>query len=191
MLILNKIENKFKSKKEERQDLYTRILLWAYDKQETGFTMEEIRPTFDLSQEEDTWVCKIFLTTSDQDRKLFEHFRNDESGTTNKHPYALNEKGITAAINYKALRHSEKSSEQALWLATFSIFLTAAGIFLQWHQTNLAEIQAIPEQITQARAKQDAIKFCQQNPKDPDSGLYFLDGSARMATCEEVLKTYQ
>ena len=78
-----------------------------------------------------------------------------------------------AAINYKSLAHAEKSSQWALWLAAFSILLTALGIFLQWRQTRLAEIQAIPEQINQIRAKQNALEFYKQNPTDQSSGLYF------------------
>lgn len=189
--MLAKIKKWFIDEKKADEDLYIRILLWAHERQETGFTFDEIRPTFNLSQDEDTWVRKIFLTISDQDRKFFEHIRNDETVAPNRHIYSLNEKGIMAAINYKSLAHAEKSSQRALWLAAFSILLTALGIFLQWRQTRLAEIQAIPEQINQARAKQNALDFCKQNPTDQNSGLYLLNGSGKIASCLEVLKTYK
>lgn len=187
----NKIKKLFNKKKKAKEDLYIRVLLWAHEKQETGFTIEEIRAAFSLSQDEDTWVRKIFLTKSDQDRKFFEHIRNDETIVPNRHLYSLNEKGITAAINYKALAHAENNSQSALWFAGFSIFLAALGILLQLQQTRLTQIQTIPEQINQARARQSAIEFCKQNPTSQDSGLYFLDGSGKMVPCARVLKIYR
>ncbi|MEK7173710.1 MAG: hypothetical protein AAB710_01350, partial [Patescibacteria group bacterium] len=84
------------------------------------------------------------------DRKFFAHLRTDDSVNPNQYYYSLNEKGITAAINYKSLAHAEKTSSLAIWFAVFSILLTAIGIFFQIKQTRLTEIQAIPEQINQA-----------------------------------------
>ncbi|MFA6502947.1 MAG: hypothetical protein WCT45_01665 [Candidatus Paceibacterota bacterium] len=189
---LNSIKKLLKDRdKKAGEDLYIRVLLWAHEKQETGFTWESLKSNFSLDALQESWIRKIFLTTNDQDRKFFEHLRNDDSVTPNRHYYSLNEKGITAAINYKSLAHAEKTSNLAIWFAVFSILLTAIGIFFQIKQTKLTEIQAIPEQINQARSKQSALEFCKQNPKDPNSGLYFLDDSGKMATCPEVLRAYQ
>jgi len=129
------------------------------------------------------------LTTSDTDRKLFEHLRNDETVTPNAHYYSLNEKGITAAINYKGLQHAEKSSERALWFASLSIFLTAIGLFFAIKQTNLTEIQSTSERINQARGVQSAIEFCKQNPGAQDSGLYEIS-SGKSAPCDQVIRNY-
>ena len=191
-MIINKIKDWYRSvNKKANEALYILVLLWAHEKQETGFTWDELKKHFTLNSAQEAWVRKIFLTTSDQDRKFFEHLRNDETVTPNQHYYSLNEKGISAAINYKSLAHAEKTSSLAIWFAGLSILLTAIGIFFQIKQTNLTEIQAVPEQINQARAKQGAIEFCKQNPNDPNSGLYFLDGSGKMATCQEILKVYK
>jgi hypothetical protein len=191
-MIINKIKDWYRSlNKKANEDLYILVLLWAHDKQETGFTWDELKTHFTLNSTQEAWVKKIFLTTSDQDRKFFEYLRNDETITPNKHYYSLNEKGITAAINYKSLAHAERASSLAIWFAALSILLTAIGIFFQIKQTNLTEVQVIPEQINQAKAKQRAIEFCKQNPNDPNSGLYFLDGSGKMATCQETLKAYK
>ena len=190
--IINKIKEWYRStNKKANEDLYILVLLWAHEKQETGFTWEELKQNFKLDSSQEGWVRKIFLTTNDQDRKFFEHLRNDDSVIPNQHYYSLNEKGVTAAINYKSLAHAEKTSSLAIWFAGFSILLTAIGIFFQIKQTRLAEIQAIPEKINQARSKQSALEFCRQNPEDSSSGLYFLDGSGKMATCQEVLKVYK
>ena len=171
----------FKKEVPVKEDLYTKILLWAHDKQESGFTWQEMRDTFKLTDAQMSWVNKIFLTTSDSDRKFFEQLRDDGSSRY----YSLNEKGITAAINYKGLRHAEKSSEVALWIAIISIFLTALGLGLTWQQTNLSEIQNVPQQIDQARA----IQFCKQNPTSQDSGLYEV-ATGNPAPCSEVLQNY-
>jgi len=179
-----------KEKKAE-EDLYIRVLLWAHEKQETGFTWEELKTYFVLNVAQESWLRQIFLTSNDQDRKFFEHLRNDDTVTPNQHYYSLNEKGMTAAINYKSLAHAEKTSSLALWFAGLSIFLTAIGLFFSVKQTRLAEIQTIPEQINQARSKQNAIEFCKQNPNDPNSGVYLLDGSGKMASCSEILKIYK
>lgn len=191
-MIITKIKDWYRGiNKKANEDLYILVLLWAHEKQETGFTWEELKSHFTLNSSQESWIRKIFLTTSDQDRKFFEHLKNDNSVTPNQHYYSLNEKGITAAVNYKSLAHAEKTSSLAIWFAGLSILLTAVGIFFQIKQTRLTEIQAIPEQINQARSKQSALEFCRQNPDDSNSGLYLLDGSGKMATCLEVLKIYK
>lgn len=173
------------------EDLYVRVLMWANEKQETGFTWDNLTSYFSLTPLQESWVRRIFLTTNDQDRKFFEHLRNDDSVTPNQHYYSLNEKGMTAAINYKGLAHAEKNSSSAIWFAGLSILLTAVGIFFQIKQTRLTEIQAIPEQINQARAKQSAIEFCKENTGALAPNQYYLDGSGRSPTCSELLELYK
>lgn len=188
--MIKKIKKWFKDKNKVTEDLYIRILLWAHERQETGFTIEEIRPTFQLSQEEDTWVRKIFLTTSDNDRKFFEHLRNDESVEPNKHLYSLNEKGLSFATNYLALKQSEKSSNAALTFASISLIIAAAGLFYQAKQTNLTESQGIGERIQQARSIQSTREFCHDNPESPDSGLFEID-TGKPASCAQVIRQYE
>lgn len=180
---------KFWSRDKKKEDLYIKILLWAHDKQESGFSWEEMKSNFALNSEQEHWVRNIFLTTSDGDRKFFEHLKNDDSVTPNIHYYSLNEKGITAAINYKGLEHAEKSSLQALWFASISLFLTAIGLFFTIKQTNLAETQGISERINQARSVQSAIEFCKQNPDSQDSGLYEIS-TGKSAPCTQVMRNY-
>lgn len=64
--------------KKVKEDLYIKVLLWAHEKQETGFTWEELKKHFNLTHFQEGWIRKIFLTTSDSDRKFFELLRNDE-----------------------------------------------------------------------------------------------------------------
>ena len=188
-MIFRGLLKKLKGKEQSKEDFYIKVLLWAHDKQESGFTWDEIKKHFALDNLQESWIRKIFLTTSDTDRKLFEHLRNDETVTPNAHYYSLNEKGITAAINYKGLQHAEKSSERALWFASLSIFLTAIGLFFAIKQTNLTEIQSTSERINQARGVQSAIEFCKQNPGAQDSGLYEIS-SGKSAPCDQVIRNY-
>lgn len=180
---------KFKESGKTKEDLYINILLWAHDKQETGFTWDEMKNNFRLDDSQEHWIRKIFLTTSDSDRKFFEHLRNNDSVNPNVHYYSLNEKGILAAINYKGLEHAEKNSERALWFAGLSIFLTAIGLFFAIKQTNLTEIQSTSERINQARSRQSAIEFCRQNPDSQDSGLYKIS-SGKSIPCDQVIRNH-
>ena len=170
--------------------LYIKILLWANNKQESGFTWDEMKNNFKLDSSQENWIRKIFLTASDSDRKFFEHLKNDDSVIPNVHYYSLNEKGIMAAINYRGLEHAEKNSEHALWFAGLSIFLTAAGLFFTIKQTNLTEIQSISERINQAGSIKSAIEFCEQNPGAQESGLFGVS-SGKPASCDQVIKIYK
>jgi hypothetical protein len=136
--MLNKTKELFDIYTRNKEDLYIRILLWAYEHQETGFTIEEIRPTFFLSAEQDAWVRKIFLASSDGDRKFFEHIRDDDTTTPSRHLYSLNEKGVTAALNYKNLQHAERSSKWALLIAVITLVITVYATILTRNSIQLA-----------------------------------------------------
>ena len=188
-MVFRNLLKKFKKADQTKEDLYTKVLLWAHTKQESGFTWDEMKNNFRLNTSQEYWIRNIFLTVTDSDRKFFEHFKNDDSVNPNVHYYSLNEKGITAAINYKGLEHAEKNSGHALWFAGLSIFLTAIGLFFAIKQTNLTEIQSTSERINQARSIQLAIEFCKQNPDAKDSGLYEIS-SGKSAPCDRVLRNY-
>lgn len=135
---LNSVKKWFTDKdKKADEDLYIRVLLWAHEKQETGFTWENLKEHFSLDSSQESWVRKIFLTTSDQDRKFLEHLRNDETVTPNQQYYSLNEKGITAAINYKSLAHAEKTSNLAIRFAGISVLIAVIGSGFQILSTML------------------------------------------------------
>lgn len=110
---------------DKNNDLYIRILLWAHDRQEVGFSWGELKIKFHLNILQENWVRKIFLTASGTDRKFFEILRNDENVTPNVYYYSLNEKGMTAAVNYMSLKQAEKSSKYALWFVGLALFISA------------------------------------------------------------------
>ncbi|PIR46873.1 MAG: hypothetical protein COV07_02000 [Candidatus Vogelbacteria bacterium CG10_big_fil_rev_8_21_14_0_10_45_14] len=188
---LQSVKNIYIAQTKSLEDLYIRVLLWAFQRQEAGFTWKELIDNFQLNSLQEIWVRKIFLTVSDHDRKFFEHLRTGDATTFSTEHYSLNEKGVTAALNYKSLAHAEKTSSSAITIATISMLLTFAGIFFQIKQTRLTEVQVIPEQINQARFRQFALEYCRENTEAQDSGMYYLDGSGKMATCSELLKMYR
>lgn len=108
-----------------KEDKYTKVLLWAYAKQETGFTWEELKQSCSLSDSEERWVKKIFNTTNDADRKFVEHFRNDDNVAPNVHYYSLNEKGIAAALAALKAKRSDITNLIAISVSVISL-LTAA-----------------------------------------------------------------
>jgi len=111
-----------------QRNLYIEILKWSFDKGVDGFMWEELVSNFNLDPIKSAWVNKIFLTTNDGDRKFFEHYKYNEQD--NKHIYALNEKGISAYIDYQKLEEARDSSKQAQWYAIIAIIISVAvGVY--------------------------------------------------------------
>ena len=111
----------------------------------------------------------------------------DDNWGTEQHVYTLSFNG-----NSQLLAHKMLSLTDALYILTL---ILVGGLIVQiWiakQQTEYAAIQSIPEQINQARAKQNAVEFCKNNPEASESGLFRLDGSGKVATCPEVLELYK
>ncbi|MBS3904202.1 MAG: hypothetical protein KGZ39_02625 [Simkania sp.] len=112
-----------------QKNLYIEILKWAFEKGVEGFMWEELVSDFNLDPVKSTWVNKIFLTTSDNDRKFFEHYKYNEKD--NKHIYALNEKGISAYIDYQKLEEAREGGEKAMNIAIWSICIAIASSVTQ------------------------------------------------------------
>ena len=113
----------------QQEDLYIKIIEWAFSQKENGFSEKQVKEEFNLDPKQEKWVSKVFFTTSDNDRKLFEHYYHDEESNT--HLYSLNEKGISIYLNYKSLQDAKKSSRHANYLALFAIGIS---IFVALYQ---------------------------------------------------------
>ncbi len=79
----------------------------------------------------------------------------------------------------------------SLVISVFALSFSFLAVRYAAEQTRLTQIQTIPEQINQARATQNAVEFCKENPDTAESGLYRLDGSGIVAPCSEVLRLYK
>ena len=106
-----------------RESKYIQILKWAYKKKDTGFTWDELKEKFSLDNLEEKWIKKKFLTASNNDRKFFEHYYNDDSVEPNLHYYSLNEKGISAALHYL-------NENQNKYLSTIAIVISILALFI-------------------------------------------------------------
>lgn len=81
----------------------------------------------------------------------------------------------------------DKTNNILLIITVIMAVMAAVQIYLAKKQIDYAMIQSIPEQINQAKAKQDALTFCKENPESLNSGLYKMDGSGAIASCGEVM----
>lgn len=179
----------FQKKTSGKESLYMDILLWAHKKQESGFTLNEILDQFKLSESEEAWVKKIFFTTSDTDRKFFELLRVDDSVSPSTHYYSLNEKGITATINYRGLYHAEKSGARALMFAGVSMFLSFVGIVVQIDESRMTEFATRGDRLNQVIQINKGISFCKENPMAQESMLYNTS-NGKLANCDDVRRIY-
>lgn len=117
----------------KQDELYIQTLLWAYKKQEEGFTMDEIKESLGLEGARWSWWRNIFVTVNDNDRKLIELYHSAADG--NEHRYTLNDKGMGAAVDYIELKEAREGSRKALWFAGVSMVIaTAVGIMQIWVQ---------------------------------------------------------
>ena len=114
-------QNKFLELENTEKTLYIRILIWAYNKQEKGFSWEELRTAFKLNYDQEQWVLKIFRSNMPRNENLIDHltYYNDE----NEHLYVITAKGTSAAINYLNLKEAEKSSKRAELIAKTAIII--------------------------------------------------------------------
>lgn len=118
-------QNKFLDLENTENTLYIRILIWTYNKQEKGFSWEELKEAFKLNYDQERWVIKIFRSNMPPSENLIDHltYYNDE----NEHLYVITAKGTSAAIDYLNLKEAEKSSKRAEMIAIMAI---AIGIIV-------------------------------------------------------------
>lgn len=117
--------NKFLDLENTEKTLYIRILIWAYNKQEKGFSWQELKLAFNLNHDQEEWVLKIFRSNMPASENLIDHlsYNNDDKN----HLYVITAKGTSAAIDYLNLKESEKNSKRAENIAIAAI---AIGIFV-------------------------------------------------------------
>ncbi len=98
-----------KVKKEE--SLYVQILRWTYERQNEGFTEEELLINFKLNNKDGRgWYTKVF-----RDRTVL----IDPINYSDK--WTLTSEGMSAAVNYLNLKEAEESGKHARIIAFWSI----------------------------------------------------------------------
>lgn len=103
-----------------KDTLYIKVLIWAYKKQEEGFTWRDIEENFRLNREQLRWIQKIFRPNLPPSDNLFDWLNDNQ---INKEYLVITAKGTSAAIDYLNLKQSEKSSKQAMFVAITAIVI--------------------------------------------------------------------
>jgi hypothetical protein len=57
----------------QEEGLYLKILVWAYKRQESGFTWGNLEKEFSLTLKQKEWVQKIFRSNTPQSENLIDH----------------------------------------------------------------------------------------------------------------------
>ena len=108
---------------ETEHSLYIKILVWAYKRQENGFTWGDLKTEFDLTPEQEQWAQKIFRSNMPAADNLFDHLSyNSEK---NSHLLVITSKGTSAAIDYLNLKEAEKTGRRAEKIAVIAIIIGA------------------------------------------------------------------
>ncbi len=102
------------------ESLYIKILIWAYNRQESGFVWNDLQKEFNLTKEQEQWVQKVFRSNMPASENLIDHIYNTEA---NSYQYFITAKGISAAIDYLNLKEAEKSGKRAEKIALVAIIV--------------------------------------------------------------------
>jgi hypothetical protein len=101
--------------------LYIKILIWAYEKQEIGFSIEDLTKEFMLTPQQQDWVIKVFRSNMPVGDNLFDHLSYD--GST--HTLVITAKGTSAAVDYLSLQEAKNSGKRAEYIALWAIGIAA------------------------------------------------------------------
>lgn len=108
--------------------LYIKILIWAYQRQEAGFSWGDLRKEFALSPAQEQWVQKIFRSNMPASDNLIDHLSYNEQ--KDSHLFVITSKGTSAAIEYLNLVEAKISSKRAEKIALVAIVIGATvGVF--------------------------------------------------------------
>ena len=114
------------------ESLYIKILIWTYERQESGFMWDELEKEFELIDEQMRWVQKIFRSNMLAAENLMDNIYNSK---TDQHKYFITAKGTSAAVDYLNLKEAKKSSSRAEIIAlvaiTIGVIVGIAQIFVQ------------------------------------------------------------
>lgn len=102
-----------------QEGLYIKILIWAYNRQESGFTWADLKKEFNLTSGQEQWVQKVFRSNLPAAENLIDHLTYNVD--KNEHLMVITAKGVSAAIQYLNLKEAERSGKRAEIIALFAI----------------------------------------------------------------------
>ena len=99
--------------------LYIKVLLWAFDRKDAGFTLEELREAMNVNQSQWEWIEWMFTNALNGDSPLI-WYRIVADGRR----YYLTVSGSAAAIDYLELSEAQQSGKRATLIALVAITIS-------------------------------------------------------------------
>ncbi len=109
--------------------LYIKILVWAYNRQEAGFSWNDLTEEFDLTKDQEQWVQNIFRSNMSASENLIDHLSYNQD--KNSHLFVITSKGTSAAIEYLNLKEAEKTGRRAEKIAIAAIVIGVLSVVAQ------------------------------------------------------------
>ncbi len=108
------------------KSIYVRTLLWAYEKQHTGFTEAEMKDALNLSDEEWTWIHWMFFNGLNGNAPLIWIISEEflPKGRKLREVYYLSAQGIAAAVDYLELKMAQEGGKRATRIAIAAIIIS-------------------------------------------------------------------
>lgn len=110
------------------KSLYIRILLWVYERQDVGFSWEDLEKEFGLNATQMPWVQKVFYSNSPPSENLIDHLNYSDE---NMHRFLITAKGTSAAVEYLNLKEAKEGSRRAEKIALVAIVIGVVVGMLQ------------------------------------------------------------
>lgn len=101
--------------------IYIKVLVWAYENNNSGFTREDLRNSLFLNSAEMNWIERTFFPNPQNSYSLIVHLESNNG----KNFFTLSDRGMSEAINYLTLREAQKGSKRAERIALSSIVISA------------------------------------------------------------------
>lgn len=96
---------------------YIKVLLWAYEQAEKGFTREDLQIAFNLDNAQLEWVLKDFMPINKSDW-LIGSYSNLKMDTL-----ALTGKGMSEAVRYLELQEAKEDGRRAEKIAIIAVII--------------------------------------------------------------------
>jgi len=132
--------------KKTNESLYIKVLLWIYEKGSSGFTKDELREAFEVSDQEWSWVRWTFLNGLSGDSPLAWHIGAEFTGgdQTNHEKFYITPAGSSTVLDYLELSEARKSSKEARWWAIIAVFISILVGLVQIYGTQGVKVSNFP-----------------------------------------------
>jgi hypothetical protein len=163
---------------DQQEKLYIKTLLWAYERHQYGFTLDELKQSIGLVGEQWIWWREMFITTNGNDRKLIDLYQLNNDGNTNR--YTLNDKGMAVVLEYIELQEarleSQKANSRALAanvFAGFSLLISVLGLVFTFDSNSLTRKSLSAAYVSLQVAIDPQVKVYLKRVGDNDDFLIF------------------